>query len=273
MDDALELSLVDESTVLETTIHILDKMIYESFDPIFLHLEELKEILLTIYNNFWGSTINEFPYPYEDEELEGTIDKDLKKRIVSGKYNPTVNVPIKAIKTTPINDKFKEPIKIKIDDKEVHFRLPRVKDVLEAKKYIEKKYLSQEKKFSDIKQQIEEGEKIEKEVEDSFNDYEKQRGFDLIRIVQAQVLVKVFGKKLNTINEKIKYRNKVGVAFWKAYNKVSEDYSTFGINPEIKIKSPLNGKLVTRRFQFRYLDFLRALDIQNDNAYTVSFGE
>ena len=141
MDDALELSLVDEETALETTIYILNKMIYESFDPVYLHTEELKEILLTVYNNFWSSIIREFPYPYEVDELEFT-DVNTKERIISGKQIPNIDIPIKTIKTKVIHKDFKEPIKIKIGEKEVYFRLSRIKDVLESKNYIEKKYLA-----------------------------------------------------------------------------------------------------------------------------------
>jgi len=274
MEDALQLSLVDEESALETTIGILDKMFYESFDPVYLHLDELKEILLTIYTNFWSTTLISFPYPYEDEELE-KIEVDLKKKILSGKKDVAVDIPIDFIKTNSIHSNFKEPIKITIKEKEVYFRLSRIKDILDAKKYIEQKYLTQEKEFSNFKEQLESGndENVPDDIKKRYLGYQKARNFDLVKTIQAQVLIKVFGKKLNTLNEKIKYYTKVGIKFWKAYNDVVEKYATFGINPEIKIKSPLTNEIVIRRFQFRYLDFLRALDIQGHNEYTVSFGE
>ncbi len=277
MEDALELSLVDEETALETTMYILNKMIYESFDPVYLHVEELKEILLTVYSNFWSSTLSEFLYPYENEELEFT-DFESKERIIAGKQTPNVDIPIKLIKTDVIHKDFKEPIKIKVKNKEVYFRLSRIKDVLESKEYIEKKYLAKEKEFSNVSSQLNseiesERNKVPEDVRLKYEAYTKKRNFDLVKAIQCQVLIKAFGKKLNTLNEKLKYYTKVDIEFWKAYNRVIEKYATFGINPEVEVKSPLTGKLIIRRFQFRYLDFLRALDVQNDNAYTVSFGE
>jgi hypothetical protein len=274
MDNALELSLADDDTALESTILVLREMIWEDFDPLDLHLSELKQILLTIYSNFWGSIIQKYPYPYEEYELVGLSEQE-KNDIRTQKKPVTIDIPINKIKTFPITKEFKEPIKITMDDNTIYFKLSRVRDIIESQEYIEKKYLPEERKYSDIEFLLksEDADKVSQKQKDDYLAYTKKRAYDLVKTIQSQVLVKINDQELKTLKEKVEQYPAIDIRFWKAYNQVVEKYGGFGIIDEIKVESPLTNEIVTRRFQFRYVDFLRSLDVQDDSGYDVEFGD
>ena len=78
MEDALELSLASEEDSLEATVLVLNRMIKEDFDVSLLQENELKQILLTVYANFWSNELKDFPYPLIKEDY-----KDFPKNMRS----------------------------------------------------------------------------------------------------------------------------------------------------------------------------------------------
>jgi hypothetical protein len=271
-EDALSLSLATEDNIEQVLVSVLNNAIYESIDCSYLHPDELEEIMLNIYVNYWSSVVS-YPYPYEEEELEEMENQDRAEAIKKGKETPLVDLRIDQLKTKSISDKFKEPFTVNIKGEEAKFILPRIGHIIEAQKYIEKKFLKEDNDFADLKKAI----SVDKDVvpikdQKAFDTYQRNRAAEYIIAQYGQRLVSYGSKTLNTVNEKAKYYKKVGLHFWKAYNDIVEQYADFGIIHDIEVVSPLTGKPVTRRFQFRWMDFLPSVDEESVSEYDVSFG-
>jgi hypothetical protein len=243
-------------------------MVYEKFDCSLLHEKELEEISMTIYSAFWSQKLENKAY---------IIDPLLKEDAFSEKNIGYATIPISNLKTKTINKDFKEPIKIKIEDKVVKFRLHRIKDMLEAKEYVEKKYFSQERELSDIKAALMKKEKtISYENQKKYEDYENNKAMDILKVLQASVILeiedKVEGQQLQTIDQKLEAYKNLDTKYWQEYQKVV-DTIEFGIDPEVKFFSIEKKEDLTRRFSFQLLDFIPTLDLQRDTKVIVSFGD
>ena len=94
----------------------------------------------------------------------------------------------------------------------------------------------------------------------------------ILKTVQAGLIVGIDNVKFNSLEEKLEHYNDIDIKYWTKYNEIVESYGNFGIESKVKVISPLSHKSVIRRFQFRYLDFLQAMDIQDSSEYAVSFG-
>lgn len=275
MEEALDLSLTDESNILETTMRVLNSMIYESVDPQYLHEEELKEIMFNIFANFWGNTLENYLYPYKEEELsDPNGNKVLIEKIKKEEdFYPKVSIDVENVKTTTIQDNFKEPIIIKKDGQEVHFRLTRIKDIIEAKEYINKKYIKYDQEFSDVTNKLRKKKEheISPERKEEYKKLQAKKMKDIAKVVEASTLLKFNSKTFQKLSEKITAIPKIPIGFWKKFSSITSNLK-FGLNEEVEVISPITGKKVTRRFQFRFMDFLESLELQDDSGYTVSFG-
>lgn len=271
MEELLELSMSNEDTQFSVLINkCLSRMNYEGYDCSLLHNENIVQIMMTIYANFWGTKLFSRPYyinldgDKEDEKNIGHIDIDITK--------------LNKIKLSP---KFKEPFTI-IDDvtkKKIKFTLPRVKSVFIAEEYISQKYKDQEESFDLLKSQLKIAEQLKDTPEKIKIDYNKKKEYDLmqeekmkdyLRIIQSQLIYSIDDKVLNSVEEKIDaYKNLIDATAWVRYKNTVQEYATFGIDPNYTFK--LNNEKLTRRFSFRYLDFIPSMEQKTNTGYTVYF--
>lgn len=268
MEEMIELSAVisNEDNFLSTLIKCFNKMVYEDFDCALLHEKELEEIELSIFANFWGSKLEEKPY-YIDDTIE---DYELKNDPKNIGY---AILPIKNLKTKLINKEFKEPVKIEIDGKVIRFKLPRIKDILDARNYIDKIYFEKDREISDIKNNASKKNfKISFEDQKKLDNYEQVRSLEFLKAFQSCIISSNGDRQLNTIEEKLEVYKTMDTDFWKEYQKITETIE-FGVDPEVTFFSIDAKKELTRRFSFRLLDFLPTLELQRDSRASVSFGE
>ncbi|MFW6225380.1 MAG: hypothetical protein ACOC3V_00310 [bacterium] len=276
--DALNLSLANGENILQVLITTLNNMVYEKFDCAMLHLEEVQEVMLNIYFNFWSSVI-EYDYVYDNDELDG-LKEEKKTSLESGHWKPSIIITSDKIKTNTLPEDFKEPINIEYENKKVSFRLERIKDSVIAQEMSDEKFIVQDEKFDDIKKKIrkatDEGkyryEYLTNKEVNSYEKYMEEKSNYYSLIERAQQIIKVNGKELETLDEKIEaYKNQIGLDFWQNLNAFLKELN-FGVENDITVKSPLTGKNVTRRFQFQFLDFVPSMELQRDKKYTISFG-
>lgn len=277
-EDALNLSLMNEDNILDVITGVADNIIYEGLDADYLHEQELQEIMLHIYYNFWGSVITDYPYEYEEQELE-EVSEERKNNILKGLETPRVDIPIKSITTNPIPEEFKEPFTLTDNSgKKVTFTLGRIGHIKRAQEYIENKYSAEEQKYGYIKQLLEEksSEEVMKTVSyneiKEYNAYMQKRSIDFAKTQQCQVIQKIGSKKYETLEEKIKAHKEVGLHTWRMYSDFVKSLN-FGVDPAVEVISPITKKPVTRRFQFRFLDFIPSVESQDSSGYTVSYEE
>ena len=289
VQDALDLSMASIDDFLEALLKILNAMLWEEdFRVEDMHENELEELMLTVYANFWSKTLTTI-YPHtEDElkELEAT-NPELMKKVREGSEVLRVEVPIPSVQTKTIDEAFKEPITIEIDDKKTQFVLPRISHVLNAKAYIEERFAREEKEFSQIKADLEENDRIRSanlpvemalkpidlEELEQYNEYLTLRQAEFIRATECQVLVSHDDQVFETFEERMENFGKIDLRFWKVYNKLASEYGSFGVQGEVEVTSPISKEKVTRRFSFPYMDFVPTVELQDDSGFTVSFGD
>lgn len=273
MEDALILTSAREDTdQLEKLIKVLNNMVYEDFDCSKLLEKELEEIMLTIYSKFWSKEMKDLPY-YIDETIIDYDEKNDKDNIGYASF------PISAIHTNIIDMKFKEPVKIKINDIEAGFKMPRVGDVVFAQKFVDEKYLLQDRKFSDLEiliQQTRAGKaknKLDPAFIKEYEDYLDEKDFEKMKVMSSMMLDSLNGKKLSSVEEKLEAFSSLDLSFWTEINKVIQTYMTFGVSQDVEFKEVKTGGIIKRRFSFQLLDFIPPLGSENISTASVSFGD
>lgn len=279
MGEMLELASATEDNQLNVlTTRILNNLCYEKYDCSKLHIDNIKEIMLTIHANFWGRTLKNKAF-YKNLDAE---DMDAEENI------GYVDIDIQNLKSNKINPKFKVPFSItdSITNKKIKFVLPTVEHVLIADKFIKEKYYNQEdqlkraKALIDTKQKLEAKQMFEKasEINVSQEDFEKveelekQKGVDYLKAIQSQLIHSVDGKECKSIEEKLKaFHEDVDSTSWMRYTETVKKYAQFGYSDEYTFK--YGEENITRRFSFRLLDLIPSMDETGDAGYTVSFDD
>jgi len=277
MDDMTELSLVREELHLQKFLSILNKNCHENFDCSKLHPEDLTEVCLTLYLSFTGKNLSGYSYYIDD-----TIEDDDKKN--EDKNIGEATIDITTIDTTPLPESFKEPFEITYKGNKVGFRLTRVGDAVIARTYLKNKYAIQDKKYSDIKAKVESNDEItrttlgkgtllaiDETLYNDYLDYINQKLIDYSKVIASLLLVSYNDKVLETLEEKLEVYGNIHTDFYKIYDKVVKEKLDFGVKKDITFFCIHNKKPITRRFQFRYLDFLPSNELSGDSEYQVSF--
>jgi len=251
MEEVLELSAIKEENYIEALVKCLNNMIYEKdFDCADLHEKELEIVMMSIYNCFWSKQLQGHTY-YLDDTLEDLELKNNEKNVGIAILN------ISDIKTSTIIKEFKEPIKIEIDGKVVKFLLPRIKDIIIAKEFVNKKYFEIERELSDVKSAIEKkSSSVSFENAQKFDKMQTNKSLDLLKVCQASIIYGIDNVIFNTLEEKIKVFPDISLNYWQEYQKVVDEKLNFGINPEVTFFSTELGKQITRRFSFQSMDFI-----------------
>lgn len=281
-EETLKLSTMNEDNSLQLLTDVIQSLIFEDVDVGMMNENEVEELMLNIYVNWWNTQLD-YPYEYTEEELKN-IDEERADNVRSGGEIPKVQINISEIKTTPIMSEFKEPIIISHAGIKYYFRLSRVQDMLNAKNFVMDKYIEEENKFSQIKKALEYNAQIEdnnvatpKKINPqelrAYREYLTRRALDFEKISQMSKVTKFGNVEINTDEDKLNYYKEIPSDIWVKLNDVIDKSIQFGVNPELSVKSPLTGEEVIRRFQFQVLDFIPTLELPDSSEYTVVFGE
>lgn len=279
MGEMLELaSAVEENQLNILTNRVLNALCYEKYDCTLLHIENVKEIMLTLYANFWGTVIKGKPF-YKKLDLE---DNDVEENI------GYADIDIQKLNIKDIDLKFKVPFTI-IDDvtgQKVKFTMPIVKHTLIAEKFVKEKYKKKEEKYRVVKSLLEtkasyiekklfdelEGLNIDESLVEELEQLEMSKAKDFMKVSQAQLLVGVGDNKLESIEEKLEaFETAVDSTTWVRYTETLKKYADFGISDDYEFM--YDGELVSRRFSFRFVDFVPSMDETRHTGYTVQFDD
>lgn len=293
MKDALELNTLDEDERFLALVSVLNNMCYEKFDCSNLHINELMIILFTIHATFISNKI-EKEYYIDDTLPEGNGEGQLNHPSNIASVELFINkLKVKSIDMDEhdkeISIKFKEPFTItdNITKNTFKFRLSRVKDLLIAQEECKKIYEKELFLFRPIKQQLEMlrninnaeqrklklDEFIEKNNKEYMDYYKFLHKYNEMyaMIVQAQQIIAVNNKELETIEDKLNaYKNDIPKDIWLQYNAIVEQYE-FGIMSEQEFYSEVLQKNIIRRFLFQLSDFLPTFNTENSGRFSVSF--
>lgn len=289
-EDALKLAMTSvsddpEESMLQVLLEVLQEMIYEDVNTLDLHQKEMEEIMLNVYLNWWSQFMQDLPYPYEEDELKVTeyFSEDRVQRVKNKEEVPRVSIDLKRLSTNNLPSEFKEPIVISKDNFTCKFKLPRIGDAIKANDYVEEKYLEQESKFTVLVNDIQfnirnknnpnvEQRHIDKELYAEYLKYRNTRNSDFAKYQQMCSIVEVNGEKVTEDNLFSLYNN-IDLKTLGLIQKTVEEYGKFGVDEDnVPMISPITREEVIRRFQFRALDFIPSMDIQDNTGYSISFG-
>lgn len=267
--DALDLSMATEDDMLETLVDVLVGMIHEDVQPMDLHEFDIEEIMLNVYYNFWSSVL-EYPYIPLEDEYEN-IDEVRAARLKNADEKLIISLNADQIKTKNLKKEFVEPMIIEENEDKYEFILPRIGHALLAKELTEDKFIDEEDLFSEISQNLIHNQSIEttgngklikvgSADKRKFTKYQAKRMKYFTSLVQCQLIKSVDGKELVGIEEKRAAYLIAPLTVWEKLNKEIKEKAQFGIEHKIKVSSPLTGKEVERRFQFRFMDFLPSME-------------
>ena len=280
IEELYELADTSDEDYLQKLVNVLNNMVQEDFDCRNLHEEDLKKILMVIYGRFWSKSLEGFQYYYDLEKKtpsEGETEKDIMG---------TATIPIKNIKTTPLNEEVKLPINITMDNKTVKFDIITIGTFLEVQKYINNLFSQEERFFSDFKYEYEEYMSlivnkqfkkakeldIDLDLKEKYEKYVANKEKLFIETTQALALYGIDDQVFETIEEKIEGNKFVESQYWLAYQDTIEKKCKFGIDPDVKFRCDKSGKEITRRFQFQFMDFIPSDKPPNSSQYDISFG-
>ena len=274
--ELLEIASTSDDNKAYTVVKTLKNMCFENYDCTKLSVENIKEIMLTLYLNFWGTKLISRPY-YKDDTLENLDNKD------NVAY---VDIPIKDIHIIDIPDNFKSHFTIILGKEKVKFCLPVIEHSFIAEKFVKNFYVEDEQKFREIKTKLQFIEKLEldnkfeeaskvsinsSEKED-YDNFVKNRELLYLKVMQSELIESINDKPIDTLEEKLKAFDNglVSIDFWTAYNETVEN-NKFGVDDSYTFK--VDGKQITRRFSFRLVDLLPAVDKGRTPKYTVQFDD
>jgi len=278
MGEIYEVASTNEDNQVKVLVNkVLNQMCYEKFDCAKLHIENIKEIMLTIFANFWGNKLVSRPY-YIDDEKE---DLDSEDNIGH------VDLLISKIHINDINDKFKNPFSVIHENTKVTFCLPTVEHSFIAESFVKDyfsneslTYKSLESRLSIIqslesKKKFDEASKIfiDNKEKEKYDNFLQKKQVLFLKIMSAQTLVAINDKKFETLDDKLQAfeSNLVSIDFWEVYNSVINN-NKFGIDDSYEFKDK-DGNSITRRFSFRLVDLLPSMDEKKYTGYTVQFDD
>lgn len=267
--DIFNLSLQTLETTVEALTNCLNNMIYEDFDAKNLTEKELLEIIITVYANFWNREL-QMNYPYDNEELE-TIQKenpDKYKLIEKGKIDKVI-IDLSKLAWITLDNSFKEKLELEKNNTKVVFAHDRLFHTLIASQYIEKYCFEDEMKIRKLKE-ISNDRDLTYDESKELKETSKRKANLLYKLIRCQLIVSINGVELKTIDEKLKAFDEIDETFWLKRDDLVSNVK-YGVDNFIKVKSPVTGKKVERRFSFRILEILSALQLPSDDGFVVNF--
>jgi hypothetical protein len=273
--DLMDLSLTADEDMLRGLVDVLNNLMWEEFDARDFTEQDLQEIMLNVYVNFWSPVIQSYPYPYTEEEW-AMLSPDRQDRVRKGLEKLEVDINIsEQIETHPLPENFKEPLKIEGGDHRVTFQLPRVGHYFVAEDYIVNKYAWEDQQFADVdaKVKADRSNEVDAKRLRDYRGYVKRRNSEYIMAKQAQMITSFDGEAVQGLEDQLLVYPKIDLHMWSSLNGFLENSLQFGVNPNIEMVSPLDGTTVVRRCQFRPVDFLPPLQLQSAGEYTVQFGD
>jgi len=280
LEDTLHLSMATEELLPEYLISVLNKNIWstEEVNVASWAEKQVVELLLKLYANFYGTSINDITFPIKDEDIEylrKNKKEDTIKKIEDG-WKPITDIQLTNINFIDVKEPYKSNIRIKSKSGfSVLFSIPRFGDTIALKKIIKEKYYESDKIYDPISERYENNpELVSLEELEAMKKYYLEKALYITTITKAFYIKEVNGVSLEdkSYEEKIELCSDARIDF-----KMNEEYEkilstlNYGIDPEVKIKNPLTGKLCARRFVFRPSDIFQAIYLSKTDGYDAVF--
>ena len=304
VEELVNLSLSEPNERPIKVCECLQKMVYgKDVDVKKFHEKEVIELLVLLYYTFYGNAFTGIDYEVTDEDWEyvakqtGGIDTDeyrrMKSQYVNGQWKPKFDLDLDQLEYYELPDGFKKiAVVTKTSGFSCKYSYPQYGDLVVMRDVTERVWAKEDAKFRSIgeiikfrrdsEDRIRRGEEINyrsipnvtKQDLDDYYDYERRKADFIVQAVRGLHLVEYRGRDVSAapIDERIKLAKDPeidGITFEQISK--SFDEMKIGINPNIKVKSPIQDKVVERRFSFRVDTVLQSLRNAKPAGTSIDF--
>lgn len=262
-DDSLLFAKATQNNENSIILELLKSVVFEEIDLTKVTRQDALEILMAIQGTFYTSYIDGKEY---------FVDDSLKGEALTNKDNiSTATININDIKTKPLNDKVSVPITIENSKFKAVFDYPRLIHDVKAREYIENKFAIKDNELSSIMQKKAHNEASNEEIK-ILLDYDNEKTTEYMRVLTAQQILSLNGKEPKDINEQLNMLHKMPMSVLSLLANILNINFNFGVQDEVTFTDNVTEKLITRRFNFRYSDFLSSVEQRNESNFNVTFG-
>ena len=295
LDEVLELNSLDSDLQMVSIINVLNKLNIEKVDHNDVHPNDILQILLAIHGSFISNVLERKYYlnlELPEGEEEGQLDHASNIAIAD---IPVNTIKIRVIGTDENHKPYPKQVKspFTINDETtgniLKFRFLKSSDIIRAVTMAKEKFFDEERKFGKLKRDMERlqltandqkrEQAIEKYLEDNYDmwqEYQVLLQKKAIEEARIMTISKIAG--FNDINfddsdEDFTKKEKLelSASIWDFIDEQVYSKYDFGVVEEISFYSEKLNKPVTRRFSFRYDNFLPADYTKAIRRYSLSF--
>lgn len=262
-DDTLIFAKANSENESAIVLELIKNIVYEDIDISKVTKQDVLEILMAVQGTFYSGVIDGKQY---------FIDETLTGEALTAKENiSTATININDIKTLPLDKEVTVPINISNNKFAVLFDYPRLIHDVKAKEYIEEKFAARENELSTLIQKVRQG--IASDAETAqVKQFNFDKNTEYMRVLTALQILSFNGKEVNSIEDKLELMHKLPVSVFTLLTKIFSLRFNFGVQDEVTFIDNETEKPITRRFDFRYIDFIPALEQGNESGFNVSFG-
>jgi hypothetical protein len=305
VEELVALSLSDPVERQIKICEALQDMIWEKDVKVSnFHEKEVVELLVFIYYTFYGQSFQNLEYDPTEEDWDylakqfGGKDAEeytrARQQFSAGQWKPKFDIDLdKSVKYLELPDDFKSTALVtKQSGFSCKYSFPRYGDVVLTREVVNRVWKKEDSKYRSIaeilrfrrdsEERIRKGETINyrsipnvtQADYDDYYDYEKRKANFIVQVVKALHLVEYRGRDVSqeSIDARIALAKDPeidGVTFEQIQKHFDE--MQVGIDPMVKVFSPIQEREVDRRFPFRVDTVLQCLRDAKPAGTVVQF--
>lgn len=291
--ELLELSLTTDTDLPRRLIAALNKAIYEDTDVANWHESEIEELLIYIYAEFYKSTLDSVEFPLLEEDYEFVKNgpdgeqrcEDLRKR----RWVPRTSITLlRDIDPYEVSDDYSPEITIKNKKTGFYVTFSYIKygDRLLVKDWLDRVYRDEEKQFDALVETLKHNSSVtdpakrlpvDPAEKEAYSDFVAKKLGTLTEVSRLISVVNYNGQDVSKmdVDEKYKLLSQDARIDYGMIAKLAarQDKQPFGLKPFIHMINPLTNEPCVRRFSFRILSILQAMQLSGSDEYDDGFDD
>ena len=291
--ELLELSLTTDTDLPRRLIAALNKAIYEDTDVANWHESEIEELLIYIYAEFYKSTLDSVEFPLLEEDYEfvknGPDGEQRCKDLREHKWVPRTSITLlRDIDPYEVSDDYSPEITIKNKKTGFYVTFGYIKygDRLLVKDWLDKVYRDEEKQFDALVETLKHNSSVadpakrlpvDPAEKEAYSDFVAKKLGTLTEVSRLISVVNYNGQDVSKmdIDEKYKLLSQDARIDYGMIAKLAarQDKQPFGLKPFIHMVNPLTDEPCVRRFSFRILSILQAMQLSGSDEYDDGFDD
>ena len=303
--DIMDLAITPEDDLPTRIVYMLNSMIFEDdVDVSDFHENEVVETIIELYKTFYSPMLPDVAFPIEDSDYEwlrahNTEQEYLNKKqsLENGSWVPRFDIDLQKLnkfKIDPSSFSSKATVKNNKTGFSITFGLPKFGDSIIIKKWLEEEYGAKERTFAHTKRMVELRDSIidefkagvavdltklpyvDPEKEKEWFELQREKSLLLMDVIRALHLQKIDGQDVSElpIKERIELLQdpRIDIALTKKLDNYFDSLK-FGINNNLEIVNPITKEMCVRKYPFRFLDILQAVQVSEADGYDIVFDE